>query len=251
MQNRRNNRKRRRRGRFGFLYKFLSAILICGAILAGCLVFFRVNEIEAEGGVRYTQTEIIAASGIKTGENLVLLNKYKIAREILSALPYVDEVSILRRLPDTVEISVTECTPAASIQSDRDWWLMDANGKLLEKGDQTLGEQYAVVTGLIPILPAEGGRMAVGDENSAKLKSLIELLGALSEREMISKVSAVDLTEVTTIKLRFDGRFDVLLPMTTDFARKVWRLEEVVKLLEENESGTLDLTGEKGYFRPD
>lgn len=251
MQNRRKNRKRRRRGRFGFLYKSLSAILIFSAIFAGCMVFFRVNEIDAEGGVRYTKEEIIAASGIKTGENLVLLNKNKIAREILGTLPYVDEVAIRRQLPDTVELSVSECTPVASIQSEGDWWLMDVNGKLLEKGNQTLGEQYAEVTGLTPILPEEGDRLAVGDENSAKLKSLTELLTSLSDRDMMHQVSAVDLTEVTTIKLRYAGRFDVLLPMTADFARKVWRLEEVVKLLEENESGTLDLTGEKGYFRPD
>ena len=38
---RRNRRSRRRnRGRFGFLYKLLSTLVICAAILLGCVVFF-------------------------------------------------------------------------------------------------------------------------------------------------------------------------------------------------------------------
>jgi cell division protein FtsQ len=251
MQNRRNNRRRRRRGRFGFLYKLLSAVLIMGAIFAGCVVFFRVNQVRVEGCVHYTQAQIEEASGGKTGDKLFLLNKNHIARSILSALPYVDEVAIRRDLPDTLVVTITECTPVASIRSGENWWVMDDQGKLLEKGDEALGSKYAVVTGLTPILPETGINLAVGDEDRAKLKSLTQLLTALTGRGMAEKVSAVDLTDTATLTLRYDGRFTVQLPMTTDFDRKVWRLEEVVKLLESNESGTLDLTGDKGYFRPD
>lgn len=43
MAARRNRHGRRRnRGRFGFLYKLLSFLLIFAAILAGCVAFFRV-----------------------------------------------------------------------------------------------------------------------------------------------------------------------------------------------------------------
>lgn len=251
MQNRRNNRKRRRRGRFSFLYKLLSTILILGAIFAGCAIFFRVNEVTVDGCARYSADQIRTAAGVSVGTNLFLLNKYRIARDILKALPYVDSVAIHRNLPDKLCITVTECIPVASIQNGNDWWVMDAKGKLLEKGDGKLGAQYAVVTGLTPILPSVGTKLAVGSENSAKLQSLTELLTALSDRGMAGKANAVDLTQTTTLTLHYDGRFSVVLPMTTDFPGKVWRLEEVVKLLESNESGEIDLTGDKGYFRPD
>ena len=46
---RRRNRHRRRRGRFSFLYKLLSFLLIFAAILTGCVVFFRVNQVEVTG----------------------------------------------------------------------------------------------------------------------------------------------------------------------------------------------------------
>jgi len=251
MAQRRNNRKRRRRGRFGFLYKLLSIILILVAIFAGCVVFFRVSEVKVTGNARYTEQEIISAAGVEEGDNLFLLNKYQIARRTLTKLPYVDEVNIRRGIPDVLHITVTECTPVASLCSGTDWWILDAKGKVLEQGSEALAAQYAVVTGLTPILPSVSSKLAVGEENSAKLQSLTDLLAALTERSMEDKVSAIDLTGVASLTLRYDGRFTVELPMTTDFAQRVWRLEEVVALLESNESGYLDLTEEKGYFRPD
>ena len=39
MAARRNRRGRRNRGRFGALYKLLSAVLILAAIVLGCVVF--------------------------------------------------------------------------------------------------------------------------------------------------------------------------------------------------------------------
>jgi len=251
MAQRRSNRKRRRRGQFSFLYKLISAVVILAAIIAGCVVFFRVSEVTVSGNDRYTAQQIIDVTGVQQGDNLFLLNKYQIARKILSALPYVDKVNILRGLPDTLCINITECVPVASLQNGNDWWVIDAGGKLLEQGDEALGKQYAVVTGITPILPSVGAKAAVGQESSAKFESLTALLGALSDRSMADKVSAVDLTGEATLTLRYDNRFTVELPMSTDFPKKIWQLEKVVALLESNESGTIDLTGEKGYFRPD
>ena len=68
MAARRKRRGRRRRGRFGILYKVLSFFLILAAIVTGCIVFFRVNEIVVVGETRYSETEIIAATGVELGE---------------------------------------------------------------------------------------------------------------------------------------------------------------------------------------
>ena len=89
MAHRSNRRRRRRRGRFSGLYKLLSALLILGALVAGCLVFFRVDEVLISGNQRYTAEEIILASGVEQGENLFALNKNEIAGKILRGLPSV------------------------------------------------------------------------------------------------------------------------------------------------------------------
>ena len=243
-----NKRKRRNRGRFGILYQFLSLVIILVVIAAGCVVFFRVDEVTVDGESKYTAEEIIAASGIEQGDNLFLISPVQTGRTIASVLPYVDNVNVRRALPDGVVITVTECMPAAVIQGNGSWWIIDAKGKVLEQ--TASGTGAAVVSGLTALLPVEGTRLAVEDADSAKLNSLLQLLRAFSDRGMAEKVSSIDLTSTANIILEYDGRFTVKIPMNPEnFALKVRALDETVAQLQTNESGSIDLTREdKVYF---
>ena len=207
-----NKRKRRNRGRFGILYQFLSLVIILVVIAAGCVVFFRVDEVTVDGESKYTAEEIIAASGIEQGDNLFLISPVQTGRKIASVLPYVDNVNVRRALPDGVVITVTECMPAAVIQGNGNWWIIDAKGKVLEQ--TASGTGAAVVSGLT------------------------------------EKVSSIDLTSTANIILEYDGRFTVKIPMNPEnFALKVRALDETVAQLQTNESGSIDLTREdKVYF---
>lgn len=108
MARRRHSNRKRRRGSFGFLYKVLSMLVICGCLVAALTLFFRVNTIVVTGQERYTQDQIVEASGVGVGDNLFLLNKYAVAGSIRTALPYVDEIRINRKLPDTLLIEIKE-----------------------------------------------------------------------------------------------------------------------------------------------
>ena len=76
MARRRHSKRRRRRGGFGFLYKLLSVLVICAAILTAMTLFFRVGSVVVTGQKRYTAEEIQAASGVELGSNMYLLNKH-------------------------------------------------------------------------------------------------------------------------------------------------------------------------------
>ena len=83
MARRRHSNRKRRRGSFGFLYKVLSMLVICGCLVAALTLFFRVNTIVVTGQERYTQDQIVEASGVGVGDNLFLLNKNSSAPIIL------------------------------------------------------------------------------------------------------------------------------------------------------------------------
>lgn len=247
MAARRNRRRRRRnRGRFGFLYKLLSVLLICAAILAGCVVFFRVDTIVVTGQVRYTEEEIIAVAGVERGENLFRLNKIRISNEILRELPYVFDVSITRKWPDTLLIHVSETAPAAAIQGGGAWWLMDARCKLLARGDAALPEERPEVLGLTPLVPAVGTRLAVDEAERGKLESLKQLLLALHDHGLSDQVTSfIDLTANNEICFGFGENLSVVVPMNTDFDQKIYALRRVQETYAEQQMelrGTLDLT---------
>lgn len=96
---RNHKRKRRRRGRFGFLYKLLSVVLIAAALLAGK----RGLLPRGRGGSHRKSTVYRGRSdcrfGHREGDNLFLLKRQQIASQIRRQLPYVDEVSVRLHLP--------------------------------------------------------------------------------------------------------------------------------------------------------
>lgn len=246
-----NKRKRRNRGRFGFLYQFLSLVIILVVVAAGCAVFFRVDQVTAVGGKRYTAEEIVAASGIEKGDNLLLLNRSRVVNQILTGLPYVDEVNPRRVLPDQVILTVTECTPAAVVKGGEGYWVVDAKGKLLEQLPSAKQAGVAVVTGITALLPSPGTKLQVDAEEKTKLQTLTQLLQALSARGMMEKVDSIDLTGTATCVLGYDGRFTVKLPLSADFPYKMRVLEGIVGPLQPNEKGAIDLTREdRFYFDP-
>ena len=111
--------------------KINNYILVCGG--TGC----RASRSE----------EIIAASGIEIEDNLFLLNKYSAAQAIFEKLPYVEEATINRALPDTIVITVRECAAAAGVVTPEGYWLISENGKLLERAD-TLPSGCPSITGV-------------------------------------------------------------------------------------------------------
>lgn len=239
-------RHRRRRGRFGFLYKLLSFLVILAAIVVGCVVFFRVNQVTVEGNSRYSAQEIIDASGVELGENLLLISKPQTSGNITRKLPYVQNVAVIRRPPDGLVLRITESTAAAAVQVEDAWWLMDARGKLLDWGDEGLKGSLPVVSGIHPTEPGLGAWLTVEPEEKFKLDSLEALLTALAGRGMVGNVTGfVDLNATNTIYFGFGDSLTVAAPMTGDFERLAFQLQRVLETFQqrgEAVAGTLDLT---------
>lgn len=179
MARRRGSARRRRRGGSGFLYKLLSVLLICGCLVAAITLFFRVDTVVITGEKRYTEAEIREVSGVKDGDNLFLLNKYQVIRNIAEALPYVEleETRVQRKLPDTLLIEIKECGDPLAWAQDGTVWLVSPGGKIVEQRN-TVGD-YPTIDGCRLLAPSVGTLIALDTENDTRRQSLLELLAAL------------------------------------------------------------------------
>lgn len=264
----RSRTRRRNRGRFGPLFKLMCIIGIFVALTVGATVFFRVERISVSGGRRYTQEDIIAASGIQIGDNLYALNKVRIDRNIRTQLPYVGELSINRVLPSTIVIQVTEWeavaqiaapdpAQAAAVQEElagddpdaepavlgQEPWLINARGKLLEPAPED--SRAISVTGLTPVEPQAGNMLETPESEKTRLEALTALLGALEQAELFSQVSSIHL-ESTQLTVRYLDRFDVKMRINADFSYSLRLMQAVRKELEAQGNteirGSMDLT---------
>lgn len=263
MSSARNSRRsRKNRGRFSVLFKLLAILAILAALTMGATVFFQLEQVVVSGNSRYTAQEVEAASGLQPGDNLFRMNKNRVASDIREKLPYVEGVNIIRNFPSTIVITVREWDAVAKVEptelkeedlgldaeaevksepADQSW-LISVKGKLLE----TAGEESNAirVTGLSALSPRAGTQLAVPQSQQEKLNALLSLLAVLEERGSTGLVSEIDLSSMTQVRLRYDGRFWVKLPVVCDFSYKISALETVIAQREPYEKGTMDLTRE-------
>ena len=230
MARNRSTNRRRRRGRFSFLMKLLCILLIAGAVIAALTIFFKVQSITVSGNARYTSEEIIAASGIEIEDNLFLLNKYSAAQAIFEKLPYVEEATINRALPDTIVITVRECAG---------YWLISENGKLLERAD-TLPSGCPSITGVELESPALSAQLSLGEEKTLTTETLLTLVRTAGGYGMLAGIGSVDLSDAEAITFTYLGRFTVRLPWDSDLDYIFRSVQDLVNGLESNETGEIN-----------
>ena len=111
-------------------------LALVAAVVFGVAVFFKVSRVEVQGNSLYSAEQVVQASGIEVGDNLLTLNKATVAGNIITQLPYVEKVSVGRSMPDAVILEVQESTARFAVMSDTNViWLINSSGKALERYD--------------------------------------------------------------------------------------------------------------------
>ncbi len=134
-------RRRQQRMRRRIFYVALSLVVIIIGIVLSLTVFFNVTKIEVEGNTIYTEKEIIAASGVDTGDNLFLVSRDGVRNSIFEKLPFTGTVEFSNKLPGTLKIKVYDTSVRCAIETKDGYILINENGKVLAVVD-TLEELY-------------------------------------------------------------------------------------------------------------
>ncbi len=235
----------------GFVFSTLSFIVICAALVFGMSVFFRVSNIEVSGADHYTESEIVEASGVKVGDNLMFVNREAVQNRLSTELIYIGTVKVSRKLPNTVVIDVSESGTVASVNTDSGIWLIDKNCKLLEKFDTADTTTYIQISGISGVKPQKGSLMSVSQEDQPKEKCLSDILCALTDSNMLSDVNSVDVSNVTNAEFKYLNRFTVKLGKNQNLDYKFELLLGAVSKLESDKTGTIDLSQDKkAQFSP-
>ncbi len=195
-------------------------------ILLSTTVFFNVEHITVEGASNYTADEIIEASGIKAGDNLVRTSTDKCAEQIESRLVYIEKAKVTRAFPNTMVINVEASVPAANFICDDYTLLISGGGKVLDKlQEQKAGLLNFVGTDPMPgLIP--GAQFQSADEH--KDNAVKKLMEYFSENDS-EHITLVDVTDRSEISYTYDGRITVKLGSINDIDYKMSFSEEIIK----------------------
>ena len=228
--------------RSGFLRKFLAMLICVAAAVFAVALFFKVETFVVNCDGEYSDEEVIEASGIRIGDNMILLNKAGAAGRMMQRLPYAREVVIRRILPETVELTVVLTEPAAVIESEtEELWRIDAEGILLEQIEEDEIGDLLLVTGSGLLISEAGSRLAAPEGEEERLDALLTILSVLSETDLLVAPTELNLEKIYSITLRCSDRYEVELGGTEDLAYKLRYLEAVMLQLPDGQDGVIDL----------
>lgn len=240
-----NSSKRlRRRRRNMSAYYFLVILLVAGVGLSLSMTFlFNINEIRVLGETKYSAEEIVNASQVYVGDNMVRLKSDEVKDKILSSLVYIENVKIKKAFPDVLEINVEPCVPYANIEHGDGYILVSRSGKMLEN-NAVPRENLLTVTGLSLVDTIYGNKLNSDDEQ--KLRIYERICDELEKQE-IDRIVSVDLTDKYEIAMNYDNRISVELGDWTDIAYKLAYVKRVLGVeITEDEEGYFIMRGTNG-----
>ncbi len=204
----------------------LLLVIIVGTTL--CLtVLFNIQDIKVTGESIYTQEQIIGASGLSVGKNMIRTDVNTAAKNIRESLVYVESSEVKRVFPGTILITVLPCEPSACVDDGGKFLLISKSGKILESLDQPR-------TGLVAVFGVKVTENAVGaplksedEEQAALLETLLE---AISKSE-IGSITSVDVEDRYNMSAMYENRVTIEIGTISDVD---YKLAYAKKLLAEN-----------------
>ena len=94
------------RGRVSWIAGGL-ALIICLGLLLWFVPVLKVGEITVTGAQQTAEEDIVTATGVPSGANMVRVDAARAARNV-AALPWIERAHVERRFPGTVAVEVTE-----------------------------------------------------------------------------------------------------------------------------------------------
>lgn len=238
-------RRKRRRLMIRRTIIVLSLLLIVLAIVAAVVVkivadqksakgekvgFLAVKEILVEGDTRYTDEEIIKASGLYVGQSLLSVNKVQAHDALTATFPYLNTIEVSNASFYTLRIRLTEVPVMAAVEVEDGWMILGDNNRAME-----LVTADKIPAGTVCIRGASFEEKVVGksllDERSLRIcRSLLEA----SRQYGLSNMTTIDVSVKTKISILLNEQMQVVLGTETNLSNQVKALVDILPTLYKN-----------------
>lgn len=199
--------------------------------------WLNIKQIEINGLKRLEESQIIREVGLDKETNLLAFNKWK-AKASLKKNYYIQEVKIKKNFPNKIIFEIKERELAGYIPYINDYLYIDKSGFIVDiKPNYT--EKLPIIIGL------EFDRFTLGKtldtENKDAFNTVMKFTNSLNGKEIATDILKIDVSNLKDIHL-YIGKIDVIIGNGEDINIKVNTLIEIMKNLDMEQKGFLDLS---------
>ena len=218
--------KIRRRRSSRRLFRGIIFLVVSAAVLGFFVYvpFFTLSELKLVGAKYLTQEDILKAGNIYMGEPMFKLET-DVVQNRLSKDLRIEEVSVRRHLPHTLEIKIKERRPLATVNCNYGYIDLDRNGVIIDSYKSLKTMQIPMITGV------DVHDLYIGDTVDDELvRQILDFLQRLDE-ETLNRLSEIAIVEAdyivmysaterpVQIRLGKLERLDEKAHLTEDFLR--------------------------------
>lgn len=173
-------------------YTTILAILVGGGIYFMLSPFFNIKEITVIGTEKLKPEELISLSGIQLEENTFQLKGSQI-EENIKQNAYIDQVKLKRKLPDKIELQVTERKPSFMLAFANAYVYISNQGYMLEVAQNQIAKP--IITGFLT--PEEeihvGNRLCM--EDLQRLEHALQIMKSAEANGIGNKVTKINIAD--------------------------------------------------------
>jgi cell division protein FtsQ len=171
---------------------------------------FGLTEVRVTGTEAVTEAEVLEVARVRIGEPYLGLDLDAIGGRVAS-LPRVADVRVTRDYPSSLRIAVTERPPVASVSSGDVYWLVAADGTVLDPAGGRPPDLPYVASVPLPDGVGPGSRLPPGNE----LTNALAALGGMAP-QLKRQVTGVDARTLDSLEFTLKDGTRVLYGLAVD-----------------------------------
>lgn len=216
------NKVPRRRKHAFFQSLFFMVIIILALFFLLQSTFFNISTMSVEGNKLLATQDILKLTGINPGTNIFKAN-LSTAEEKIKMNPLVKEVTLNRKLPNKVVVSITERKPVGLIPDKNRFIEVDSEGVFLGTLNNLSKVNLPIITGDNAIKGQPGDKIAT-DKIMAAISYVIAI--PRDVKDTVAEIHVQDMNQITIYTL---DRFQVRLGGTDKIKEKALLYQALIK----------------------
>ena len=227
--------KRNRRRRKILFFSFL---LFCILLFLHLSPIFDIKAIKCIGSEIVSEDEIISASTLSFDYNIFRASMRKAQKGIESSIPYIKSAKVKRKIPNKIEIKVTECTVAGYLPLNEGYIYIDENCKMLEFNNSPPPRQVPIIqnTGVITF---EAGKRLLPDDGK-KAEALEGFFKIAQTNDLLGKITVIDIVQPDRLTLIYDNTLEIFIGDSRKLDYKInFAVRTILERLGDNPRGFL------------
>lgn len=215
----------------------MAVVLIVGVVLS-LTVLFKTQVYEVTGNTKYAEEEIIDTCGIGKGENIFLAPKGAAENRLKKHFPYVEEVTVSSKIPDTIRIAIIEAVEGYLVKvSDKEYLIISTKGRILDRVESASAYDLPIFIG--PKLTSG----EIGDYVSYEDDTVVEMIQSVTQTfadNGYQGITEINATNTADISFTYDDRIKVKLGIPEDLDYKVRTAMTIInENLDKNQTGVI------------